>query len=114
MTDNPNAIIKRRGPDQRLWYVVAHAIDMTSAAIPAGLLRSAGIPVYLFREAVGSAIPVTVGKMGGVDVAVPEAYYAEAVTLLEQDDDDEIVGELPAPEDDSHEVVDQESEGDED
>ncbi len=110
MSDNPNAIIKRRGPDQELWYVVAHAMDMTSAAIPAGLLRSAGIPVYLFREAVGSAIPVTFGKMGGVDVAVPEAYYAEAVVLLE--DDGENFDELPSPDDDD--VGDHESESDED
>lgn len=98
MNENPNAIIKRRGPDQNLWYVVAHATDMTTAAIPAGLLRSADIPVYLFREAIGSALPVTVGKMGGVDVAVPEAYYAEALALLEEGDD--VFDELPAPDDD--------------
>lgn len=98
MNDNQNDthIIKRRGPDQKLWYVVAHASDMTTASIPAGLLRSAEIPVYLFREAVGSAIPVTVGKMGGVDVAVPEAYYAEAMALLESDADD-LPGDLLAP-----------------
>ena len=82
-------IKKRRGPDQALWYVVAHAVDMASAAIPAGLLRSAGIPVFLFREAAGqSAIPLSVGLLGGVDVAVPEAYYDEALALLEADDDE--------------------------
>ena len=79
-------IKKRRGPDQRIWYVVAHAVDMTSAAIPAGLLRSANIPVFLFREAAGqSAIPLSVGLLGGVDVAVPEAFYDEALALLEAD-----------------------------
>ncbi len=103
MSENQNDqrnIIKRRGPDQKLWYVVAHASDMTTAAIPAGLLRSAGIPVYLFREAVGSAIPVTVGKMGGVDVAVPEAYYAEAMSLLESDVDDQTDDLLAPPDED--------------
>ncbi len=80
-------IKKRRGPDQKLWYVVAHAVDMTSASIPAGLLRSAGIPVFLFREAAGqSALPLSVGLLGGVDVAVPQAFYAEALALLEEDD----------------------------
>ena len=84
-----NAIIKRRGPDRKLWYVVAHAADMATAEIPAGLLRHAGIPVYLFREAVGSsAIPLTVGLLGGVDVAVPEEHYDEAAALLESDASD--------------------------
>ncbi len=87
-------IKKRRGPDQKIWYVVAHAVDMTTASIPAGLLRSAGIPVFLFREAAGqSALPLSVGLLGGVDVAVPEAFYAEALALLEADD--EPLDELP-------------------
>ncbi len=97
MNENPNAIIKRRGPDHSLWCVVAHAVDMTTAAIPAGLLESASIPVFLFREAIGSsALPLTVGMMGGVDIAVPEAYYEEALALLEPDDDD-FFDELPPP-----------------
>lgn len=99
MTPNPNDIIKRRGPNQRLWYVVARATDMTSASIPAGLLRTANIPVYLFREAIGSsALPLSVGKMGGVDIIVPEAYYAEAMALLKSDDI--ALDELSAPDSD--------------
>jgi hypothetical protein len=90
-----NAVEKRQGPDQKTWYVVAYAVSMTDAEIPAGLLRSAGIPVFLFREAAGSsAIPVSVGLLGGVRVAVPEAYYAEAMALLDFEDDD--FDELPA------------------
>ena len=85
MNDNPHALSKRRGPDQRTWYVVAHTPDLASAAIPAGLLRSVGIPVHLFHEAVGtSAIPLSVGLLGGVDVIVPEAYYLEARALLDE------------------------------
>lgn len=100
MDDNSNALITRRGPDRRLWVVVAHAVDMTIAAIPAGLLESAGIPVFLFREAIGSsALPLTVGKMGGVDVAVPEAYYEEAAALLDSADDVPL-DELAPPQDD--------------
>lgn len=100
MTPNSNDLIKKRpGPDQNLWFVVAHATDMTSASIPAGLLQTADIPVYLYREAIGSsALPLSVGKMGGVDITVPEAYYAEALALLESDDT--AFGELPDPDDD--------------
>jgi hypothetical protein len=82
MTDPSQALV-RRGPDQHTWYVVARAPDLTAAAIPAGLLRSAGIPVFLLREAAGSAIPLTVGRLGGVEVIVPEAYYLEARALLD-------------------------------
>ena len=85
MDDNSQAIMKRRGPDQRTWYVVANTPDLAVAAIPAGLLRSADIPVFLFHEAVGtSAIPLSVGLLGGVEVAVPEAYYLEARALLDE------------------------------
>lgn len=91
--NDPSDLIKKSGPDRRTWYIVAHAADLTSAAIPAGLLRSADIPVFLFREAAGaSAIPLTVGKLGGVDIGVPEAYYEEARALL--DDDDSVFDEL--------------------
>jgi hypothetical protein len=100
---NENFIEKRRGPDQKPWYIVAHATGMVAAEIPAGLLRSAGIPVYLFREAAGSsAIPISVGLLGGVDVGVPEAYYEEARALLDSDDSDwdELPPETDAPDED--------------
>lgn len=89
------AIVKKRGPDRKDWYVVAHAFDLTSAEIPAGLLRSAGIPVYLAREAIGSsALPLSVGLFGGVDIAVPESFYLEALALLENQEND-LLDELP-------------------
>jgi len=98
MSDSERALI-RRGPDRKPWYVVGHATSMAQAEIPAGLLRSAGIPVYLFREAGSTAIPLTVGLLGSIDIAVPEAYYADALALLETDDflpDDELPpGEEP-------------------
>ena len=89
--NDKNALIKR-GPQGTSWYVVAHAAAMTGAAIPAGLLRSAGIPVYLFREAINSVLPLM--TFGGVDIAVPEAYYAEALALLDVDQDGPL-DELP-------------------
>lgn len=105
MDDNPQALIKRRGPDQRTWYVVARTADLAAAAIPAGLLRSADIPVFLFHEALGtSAIPLSVGLLGGVDVAVPEAYYLEARALL-----DEAAGFLDELEPGDEDVPDEET-----
>jgi hypothetical protein len=102
-----NAII-RKGPGRQDWYVVAHAVDLTVAEIPAGLLRSAGIPVYLFREAVSSsALPLTIGPLAGVDIAVPKAYYEEAKALLE---DDENEGEADKELDSGDESGDHESE----
>jgi len=91
-------IIKRRGPDDRIWYIVAEAQGMTEAEIVGGLLRTAGIPVYFFREALGTAMPVSVGLVGGVQVAVPESYYAEAMALLE-DGIDELPPETDAEND---------------
>ncbi|HML24071.1 MAG TPA: DUF2007 domain-containing protein [Aggregatilinea sp.] len=93
MSDDDKALI-RRGPDQRPWYIVAHATSMVQAEIPAGLLRSAGIPVFLFREAASTAIPVSFGLLGNIDIAVPEDYYADAMALLEEGDvepDDELL-----------------------
>jgi hypothetical protein len=87
--DNNDAIIKR-GPNGEPWYVVARASTMLNAEIVAGLLRNAGIPVLLFREAAGSsAIPLTIGAFGVVEIAVPEAHYGEALALLRDDDDDD-------------------------
>jgi len=85
MNDHTDAIIKRT-QDGQTWYVVATALGMMEAEIIAGSLRTAGIPVYLFREAAGAVpIPLSYG-LGGVEVAVPEAYYEEALALLEPDD----------------------------
>jgi len=109
MDDESNAIIRRQGPDDKTWYVVAHVPDMATAAIPAGLLRSANIPVFLFREAAGSsAIPLTYGLLGGVDVAVPEAYYPEASALL---DDDGQADELTDGLDDNDQEWDEDEDG---
>jgi hypothetical protein len=87
MDENTNTIIKK-GPQRQDWYVVAHAMSLTAAEIPAGLLRTAGIPVYLFHEAISSAIPLTFGPLARIDIAVPEQYYREAKALLEDDDSD--------------------------
>ncbi|NLX08425.1 MAG: DUF2007 domain-containing protein [Chloroflexi bacterium] len=84
MSDNPNAIT-RRGPDNQVWYIVVEAPGMAAAEITAGLLRSANIPVFVFREAGGGPIALSVGLLGSVQIGVPEAYYEEALALLESE-----------------------------
>lgn len=86
MMDDGKALA-RRGPDRQTWYVVANAVDLASAEIPAGLLRSAGIPVFLIREALNSAMPMSFGPLGGVEVVVPAEHYQEALALLDADFD---------------------------
>lgn len=92
--DDPSNALTKRGPDNQTWYVVAHATGMAGAEIVAGLLRSANIPVFLFREAGSTVIPVSFGLLGAIQVAVPEAYYTEAAALLDPDADD-AYDELP-------------------
>ncbi len=78
--------IRRRGPDDRNWYVVAAIGGEARAAIVTGLLESAGIPVWTYRESAGVAIGLTVGVLGTVTIMVPESYYEEAMALLEADE----------------------------
>lgn len=78
--------ITRPGPDGNAWVVVASTPGDTVAAVVAGALESAGIPVYTYRESAGAAIGLTVGLLGTVDILVPEAHYEDAVALLDEDE----------------------------
>jgi hypothetical protein len=78
--------------DGRAWCVVVEAPTMAAAEIPAALLRSAGIPVFFFRESVGLVIPLTFGAFG-VKFAVPEEDYGKALALLRDDADDDDPGD---------------------
>lgn len=88
MTGNLPA--SRRGPDNRTWYVVATVGGEAEAAIITGRLESAGIPVWVYRESAGAAIGLTMGILGSVYVMTPEAYYEEAMALLEGGDSPEL------------------------
>lgn len=101
---NDNHALTRRGPDNKPWYVVASTAGMLEAEIIAGLLRSANIPLFLFREASSTAIPLSFGLIGGVDVLVPEDYYEEASALLETHEG-RILNELPPDTDDPDEEL---------
>jgi hypothetical protein len=74
--------LTRPGPDRRDWYVVAQPGGEAETAIIVGALRSANIPFWVSRESAGTAIVLTAGLLGNIDVLVPEAYYAEAMALL--------------------------------
>ncbi len=78
----------RRGPDNRPWYVVATAYGEAEAAIVAGLLKTAGIPTWVYWESAGRALGLTMGVLGTTDILTPEEYYEEAMVLLEGDDVD--------------------------
>lgn len=60
---------------------VAHG--MLRAMVVRGALETAGIPVMLSYEAVGSVIGLTVGSIGRVEVRVPLEWESEARDLLD-------------------------------
>lgn len=79
--------LPRQGPDDRQWYVIATARGEAESAIIVGLLETANIPVWVYRESAGSAIGLGVGILGTVYILTPEEYYDEAMSLLEAGDD---------------------------
>lgn len=53
------------------------------AAVIRSVLESAGIPVMLRFESIGSTLGITVDGLGRVDVLVPSEWEQEARDLLE-------------------------------
>ena len=93
------SLMTRRGPDGEQWYVVAVAHGELQGAIVAGRLKSAGFPVWVYRESVSTAIPLTVGELGAVYLLTPEKYYEDALDLLDADDVDDDENDLEAGDD---------------
>lgn len=81
----PDEVVKRQGPDGRLWYRVAVAMGEAEAAILTGVLQTASIPTLTYRESAGLALPMNVGPLGTIEILTPEPYYEEALALLEAD-----------------------------
>ncbi len=77
---------QRKGLDGRIWSVVSIAQSEAGAAIEAGRLESAGIPVWIYRESAGMAIALTVGELGNVYLLTPEDRAEEAIALLGADE----------------------------
>lgn len=72
------------------WVTVLTVYSPVEAQIGAARLSDEGIPVRLRQEAASSAIPVTVGILGQIEVMVPEAQEERAITVLEATMDIEI------------------------
>lgn len=87
MNGHPASVETRRTLDGQTWYIVAQVPGLIVAEIVAESLHSAGIPVRVFREAAGTALPVSVGLLGSVKVGVPGDRYEDAVRLLDAGSD---------------------------
>lgn len=75
----------RRQPPENSWTVVAESVSSFEAEVIAGLLRTAGIPVFIQQDGGARAMGLTIG-MGAIRVLVPSPFEAEAMALLAEDE----------------------------
>jgi hypothetical protein len=70
------------------WILVDEVLGSLNANLVAGLLRSYNIPVYIDTDLTSS---IFLGDLSiPARVFVPEAYYEQAVRLLDDDEDDDL------------------------
>jgi len=81
--------IQRRGPDNQTWFLVATAGGDTEAAILKGALESAGIPVWAYRESAGRALGLGIGPLGATFLYTTEKFYETALDILAGPDESE-------------------------
>jgi hypothetical protein len=62
---------------------VLTTISMAEAVLAAARLQDRDIPVRIQQEAASSAIPVSVGILGEIDVLVPASMLEQALAVLE-------------------------------
>jgi hypothetical protein len=72
------------------WVPVVTAFDIARVTIAQARLQDEGIPTRLRREAVSSALPLTVGIIGRIDVMVPESMLEQANLILDDAVESEI------------------------
>ncbi len=65
------------------WVVIKIVNGLPEAHIIKGLLESNEIPVRLEYEAIGQIYGLTVDGLGQVKILVPEEFFEEAESLLE-------------------------------
>ena len=65
------------------WVVIKIVNGLPEAHIIKGLLESNDIPVRLEYEAIGQIYGLTVDGLGQVKILVPEDFFGEAESLLE-------------------------------
>lgn len=64
------------------WVVVHSTAGQPQATIITSLLEAEGIPTQITQEGAGVAFGFTVGTLGIADILVPEAYEAQARSVL--------------------------------
>jgi hypothetical protein len=64
------------------WVVIA-TLSPPDDKLLESLIHSFGIPVRLINESIGSVFGLTIGPLGQVKIAVPEAYAEEAKQLMQ-------------------------------
>jgi len=62
--------------------VVVYKAYPPDEMVVASLIRSLGVPVRVWQEAVGSVYGITAGPLGEVKIAVPEMCAEEVKTFL--------------------------------
>jgi hypothetical protein len=72
------------------WMVVLVTNNPMEAHVVAGRLDSEGVPAWVHQEPYGSAMGLTVGKLGEVRVLVKYEDYDRAVDILDSGDYDEL------------------------
>lgn len=66
------------------WEVVETIAGEFQAELLRGLLEAQGIPVVLSQEGAGHSLyPVTIGKLGKVEVLVPSSYREQALQVIQ-------------------------------
>ena len=70
------------------WVPVLAVFNMAQAALAIARLRDEGVPARLRQEAASTAIPVSVGILGRIDVMVPESMAEKAMLILDIDEEE--------------------------
>lgn len=65
------------------WVPVLTIFDQVQATIITARLQDEGIPAHMRQEAASSAIPVTVGILGRIDIMVPKLMEEKALALID-------------------------------
>jgi hypothetical protein len=82
-----------KGDDEPVpWVPVLAVFNMAQAALAIARLRDEGVPARLRQEAASTAIPVSVGILGRIDVMVPESMVEKAVLILDIEEEERETG----------------------
>ena len=88
--DSQSGAASSGGREPIKWVIVSRTAGLAPAHIIAGRLQAEGIPVRVWQEAAGQAIGLTVGILGTGHVAVPEEFVAQAESLLDNADAEQV------------------------